>query len=67
MRNPKTSVQQNNEATVIVFQKFNGSYLAKISDNNGKGTHAFGETKKIAETNVLANFQLKYSTSFHNL
>lgn len=67
MENIASEKEKNNEATVIVFQKFNGSYLAKISDSSGRGTHAFGRTKKLAENNVLSNFQLKYSTTFHNL
>ena len=55
------------EAPVIAFQKFNGVYLAKISDSKGRSTHAYGKTKKRAEANALSNFQLKYSCVFHNL
>ena len=68
MRNPiEIPVQQSNEETVIAFQKFNGVYLAKIKDSEGRGTHAYGKTKKRAEINVLNNFSLKYSFNFHNL
>lgn len=52
-----------NESLVVAFQHFNGVFLAKISNLQGKGTHAFGATKCKAQLNALLNYQTKYATA----
>lgn len=58
-------VAQNNEELVVAFQDFNGVYLAKISNKKDKETHAFGETKDLAQKNALQNYNRKYNTPYY--
>ena len=65
MRNPKTQapvakVKENNEELIIVFQNFNGVFLAKISNSKDKETYAYGETKDSARNNAIENYNQKY-------
>lgn len=55
-----------NEAVVVAFQKFNGVFLAKISNLLGKETFAYGENRKSAQINALRNYRLKYSVTPNN-
>ncbi len=55
------SVTQSEELC-ITYQKFNGVFLAVISNLNDRQTHAYGRTKLIAGRNALDNFRLKYGT-----
>ena len=52
-----------NEAVVVAFQKFNGVFLAKISNLSGKETYAFGKTKGKAQVNAMLNYQTKYANA----
>jgi hypothetical protein len=51
------------EELCITYQKFNGVYLAVISNLNDRQTHAYGRTKLVAGRNALDNFRLKYGTA----
>ena len=62
-----TKTQKTNEALVVAFQSFNGVFLAKISNQKGKETFAYGETKAKAQLNALRNYRTKYATDFSNL
>lgn len=59
----KTNKGTANESLVVAFQSFNGVFLAKISNLQGKATHAFGATKCKAQLNALVNYQTKYATA----
>lgn len=51
----------------IAFQEFNGVFLAKISDNKGRETHAFGARKCQAQLHALRNYRLKYLTPYFKM
>ncbi len=51
------------EELCVAYQKFNGVYLAVISNLNDRQTHAYGRTKLVAGRNALDNFRLKYGTA----
>lgn len=55
--------QKSNEALVIAFQDFNGVFLAKISNQKGRETFAYGANKAMAEFNALQNYRTKYQNS----
>ena len=67
MLNQTTATQPQPENLHIVFQDFNGVFLAKISNLTGKETFAYGENQKSAEKNALANYQRKYHSNFLSL
>lgn len=54
------------EKLTIAFQKFNGVFLAKISNLKGKETFAYGENKALAERNAIRNYNTKYSYALQN-
>ena len=66
MRNPETApaatTKTNDKSLFIVFQDFNGVFLAKISNSKDRETYAYGETKDLAQKNAIANYNLKYNT-----
>lgn len=62
-----TAVAKNNKALVVVFEKFNGVFIAKVSNDANQKTHAYGETKAKAEENALTNFSRKYHSDFLSL
>lgn len=49
------------------FQEFNGVFLAKISDNKGKETFAYGKRKCQAQLHALSNYRLKYFTPYFKM
>ena len=56
------ATEQKKESLTIAFQKFNGVFLAKISNNNGKETFAYGANKCRAQISAIRNYKLKYLT-----
>lgn len=50
------------QSLTIAFQDFNGVFLAKISNLQGKETFAYGESKCKAQLNAVRNYRTKYST-----
>ncbi len=56
------TVTENNEELVVVFQNFNGVFLAKIcnSKDNKKETYAYGQTESSAQENAVRNYNRKY-------
>lgn len=59
---PVATATKNNEALVIVFQNFNGVFLAKISNQKDRETFAYGENRCSAELNALRNYRTKYQS-----
>ncbi len=49
------------------FQEFNGVFLAKISNNKGKETFAYGKRKCQAQLHALSNYRIKYLTTYFNM
>lgn len=64
---PVATVQQNNEELVIVFQNFNGVFLAKISNNSDQQTYAYGISEDVAQENAISRYNLKYNTPYYSL
>lgn len=64
---PAATTQTRKQSLTIVFQKFNGVFLAKISNNQGKETFAYGNNKSRAQLNALSNYRLKYLTRSFNM
>ncbi|MBO6184198.1 MAG: hypothetical protein J6O88_05810 [Chryseobacterium sp.] len=64
---PEATVKENNEELVIVFQNFNGVYLAKISNKSDRETYAYGSTKSLAEENAVNTYNRKYNTPYYSL
>lgn len=58
---------EKKESLTIAFQKFNGVFLAKISNNNGKETFAYGANKCRAQLRALRNYRIKYLTPYFNM
>ena len=58
---PAVKTQNVKESLTIAFQNFNGVFIAKISNLQGKETFAYGESKSLAELNALRNYRTKYS------
>lgn len=52
----------DSEELYFTYQKFNGSFIAVISNLKDRQTHAYGKTKLIAGKNALDNFRIKYGT-----
>ncbi|MCX8533098.1 hypothetical protein [Chryseobacterium luquanense] len=73
MRNQTTqtaqeaTVKQNNEDLVIVFQNFNGVFLAKISNNTDRKTYAYGSSQDLAQENAINRYNRKYNTPYFSL
>ena len=61
------ATEQKKESLTIAFQKFNGVFLAKISNNNGKETFAYGANKCRAQLRALRNYRLKYFTPYFKM
>lgn len=61
------ATEQKKESLTIAFQKFNGVFLAKISNNNGKETFAYGKRKCQAQLHALSNYRIKYLTTYFNM
>ena len=64
---PAAKTKKRKESLTIAFQKFNGVYLAKISDQKGKETFAYGARKCQAQLHALRNYRLKYLTPYFNM
>jgi hypothetical protein len=64
---PAANTQNRKQSLTVAFQKFNGVFLAKISNNDGKETFAYGPNKSRAEHNALSNYRLKYLTRSINM
>lgn len=58
---------EKKESLTIAFQKFNGVFLAKISNNNGKETFAYGANKCRAQISAIRNYKLKYLTPYFKM
>lgn len=72
MRNPITTApaaktEQKKESLTIAFQEFNGVFLAKISNNKGKETFAYGRNKCRAQISAIRNYRIKYFTPYFNM
>lgn len=71
MRNTQTTApaatEQKKESLTIAFQEFNGVFLAKISNNKGKETFAYGANKCRAQLRALRNYRIKYLTTYFNM
>ncbi|KFF26856.1 hypothetical protein [Chryseobacterium vrystaatense] len=64
---PEATVLQNNEELVVVFQNFNGVFLAKITNSKDRETYAYGGTKDSAKENAISNYNTKYNNSCYSL
>ena len=62
-----TAKTEKKESLTIAFQKFNGVFLAKISNNNGKETFAYGANKCRAQISAIRNYKLKYLTPYFKM
>lgn len=51
----------------ISFQKFGEVFLAKISDQKGRHTFAYGTRKCQAQLHALRNYRLKYLTPYFKM
>lgn len=60
----KATTPKSNKALVVTFKKIYSAHFATISDNEGRKTHALGETKCQAQQNAIRNFNVKYNTSY---
>ena len=61
------ATEQKKESLTIAFQEFNGVFLAKISNNNGKETFAYGANKCRAQISAIRNYKLKYLTPYFKM
>lgn len=52
----------DSEELIFSYSKFNGVFIALISNLKERQTHAYGRTKLIAGQNALENFRIKYGT-----
>lgn len=64
---PEATVNENNEELVIVFQNFNGVFLAKISNNSDRKTYAYGRSEDLAQENAISRYNRKYNTPYYSL
>lgn len=58
---PAATETRNRESLTVAFQKFNGVFLAKISNRTDRETHAFGPTTAKAQLNAYRNYKTKYN------
>lgn len=56
-----TKTPQSPEKLVVAFHQFHDVFLARVSNQDGRQTHAFGATQELARQNALKNYRLKYS------
>ena len=61
------ATEQKKESLTIAFQEFNGVILAKISNNKGKETFAYGANKCRAQISAIRNYKLKYLTPYFKM
>lgn len=64
---PVAKRQTAKESLTIAFQKFEGVFLAKISDQKGNETFAYGARKCQAQLHAIRNYRLKYLTPYFNM
>lgn len=72
MRNTQTTApaakNRNRKAVLTTsFQEFNGVFLAKISDQKGQHTFAYGTRKCQAQLHALRNYRKKYLTPYFKM
>lgn len=61
------ATEQKKESLTIAFQQFNGVFLAKISDQKGQHTFAYGTRKCQAQLHALRNYRKKYLTPYFKM
>ncbi|MFC7345972.1 hypothetical protein ACFQO9_04475 [Chryseobacterium zhengzhouense] len=63
----EATVTQNNEELVIVFQNFNGVFIATISNKEDRKTYAYGRSQDQAQQNAINRYNRKYNTPYFSL